>query len=165
MRSGEAYCYSEFMTMLATDWEHCRSHYNFVNLYDDDENALSEEGYCDVASHSIAFKCSPRWPRFVVLDSTRFYRLRQLQRWRFISLMRCLMLTFNLCHTLTGLSYNACDTGRFEMAAFLQPFRKNEDSLKRSCACTCYTLPPFWCLSRSIKPFSQQGFQVGIILN
>jgi hypothetical protein len=60
MRSGEAYCYSEFMTVLATDCEHCRSHYNFVNLYDDDEYALSEEEYCDVASHSIAFKCSPR---------------------------------------------------------------------------------------------------------
>ena len=40
--------------MLATDCEHCRSHYNFVNLYDDDEYALSEDGYYDVTSHSIA---------------------------------------------------------------------------------------------------------------
>ena len=55
MRSGEAYCYSEFMTMLATDCEHCRSHYNVVNLYDDDEYALSEEGYYGDTGHSIAF--------------------------------------------------------------------------------------------------------------
>ena len=60
MRSGEAYCYSEFMTMLATDCAHCRSHYNFVNLYGDDEYALSKEGYYGDTGHSIAFKCSPR---------------------------------------------------------------------------------------------------------
>ena len=58
MRSGEAYCYSEFMTMLATDCEQCRSHYNFVNLYDDDENALSEEGYYDDTGHSIALSAA-----------------------------------------------------------------------------------------------------------
>ena len=58
MRSGEAYCYSEFMTMLATDCEHCRSHYNFVNLYGDDEHALSEEGHCDITGHSIALSAA-----------------------------------------------------------------------------------------------------------
>ena len=96
--------------MLAIDCEHCRSHYNFINLYGDDENALSEEGYCDITGHSIAFKCSPRWPRFVVLDSTRFYRLRQLLRWRVISLASRLIQTFKLCRNLTDLSYNAANT-------------------------------------------------------